>query len=256
MEHLFEKLRSPQIAEAVKADALLLIPVGQVEEHGPHLPLYADWLIASELSLAAARRLEDKLPALVMSGVLYGYSTVHLKRWAGTIRLRQETVRAVVLDLARSVIEMGFRKIVFVSGHGHHTGIMRTAVRSIWDEHNVDAAVVFPGAMAAPALEQFGKAGPGGSCHAGELETLLLLHLAPELVDMQSAPSGDRLKLDQRFGSAQVFWSTWNRQESASGAYGEPSFATAETGKAIFEAVTSRMAEFLEEYHSRCASAE
>ncbi|HOX38020.1 MAG TPA: creatininase family protein [Candidatus Brocadiia bacterium] len=254
MEHRFERLSSSQIGEAIREGAVILIPVGQVEEHGPHLPVHTDWLIADELSLEAARRLEGEIRVLAMTGIVYGYSTSHLAKWPGTIRLRQETVTAMGFDICRSLVEMGFRRIIFVSQHGHHYGLMRSLARRIWDEIETDVAVIFPAGMAEPSFKKMCRGGPGSSCHACELETSLMLHIAPELVDMEKAPRGDRLQ-PSAFGSSEVFWSTWNRQQSVSGAYGEPSFATVETGKVVFDAIVSRMAEFIREYNAKSPTA-
>ena len=144
---------------------------------------------------------------------------------------------------------MGFRKTAVVSTHGNHVAIARVAARMLADERGIGPGLFFPFRAASETLAEHGKAGPGGSCHAGEFETSVMLHLAPELVQMKLAPSGDALSASSPFPSDQAFVSTWTRQKSRSGIYGDPTPATAELGKLLFEKMVDKTADFIRYYH-------
>ena len=248
MSACFGDLRYPQLREAIDRNALVLLPVGQTEEHGPCLPVGTDAIIAEEVCRATADRLGD-VPCLAMEPIVYGYSGRVMSQWPGTIRLRMGTLMAVVRETAASLVEMGFRKIILVSTHGHHTGALRVVVRELADQCDVDVAVAFPAAMAAGKLEEISRSGPGASCHAGEFEASLMLHLRPELVDLTQATDRDVLKLNTEFSSGEAFWSTWRRQRTTTGAYGDPAQASAETGRALMDAMVERLAVFARQYY-------
>ena len=131
---LWAEATTEQIARAAAADAGLVAiqPIGAVEQHGPHLPLVTDALIAEAVAAAAAGRCDGPghwlLPTLS-----YGRSTEHLGR-AGTIALSAPTLLAVCLDLGRSLAASGVRKLVFVNGHGGQPSLLDVVARDIRDQ--------------------------------------------------------------------------------------------------------------------------
>ena len=190
----FSEISSPQIGEAVQQNALVLVPVGQTEQHGPHLPTGTDAIIADELSRRVAEALKDEIPVVVMDAVRYGYSVAAVSAWPGTIRLSPDTVNDTVRAVCRSLWDMGFRKIAVVSSHGNHPGLLEVVSRQLADELEVDVPVLDVGGLAAGALKQYAEGGEGASCHAGELETSVMLHLRPNLVRTDLYPDGDRVR--------------------------------------------------------------
>jgi len=247
MSILFGEQTSPALERHAEQNALILLPVGQTEEHGPHLPVHTDALIAREVAVAAGERMAQDTPTLVMETLSYGYSSSALKRWPGTIVLQPETVIDTLCEICASVIEMGFRRVAILSIHGNHAGIMRVAARKVADATGVYPAVVFPIALGMERFLEIAKAGTEGSCHAGELETAVMLHLAPDLVDLDKAAKPNPLRKPSRF-SGKVFWSTWGREKSEHGYYGDPTVASAETGEAAFRAMVEETAAFLREF--------
>ncbi|NOY80395.1 MAG: creatininase family protein [Kiritimatiellaeota bacterium] len=245
----FPELRSPEVRQAVDGEWLLVLPVGQTEEHGPHLPVGTDTVIVRRVCEAAIERLAGSPPACLMDAVSYGYSQRVLTSWPGTIVLRQEVVINVLCELIGSVADMGFRKIALVSGHGNHDGAVRVAARRAADACGIGPGVVFPHAFVSDLIRTQACAGIPGSCHAGEMETSVMLHLAPELVDLESAPAGDSLRQAAPFSSNQAFVSTWTRQKSSSGVYGDPTVATAAFGELLFERMVEKTAAFFRYYH-------
>ena len=245
----FGELRSPQVKAKAEAGAVIVLPVGQTEEHGPHLPVNTDAFIARRVCEEAVATLKGDPPAYLLDTICYGYSQKALKAWPGTFVIPQQTLIEAIKGIVVSLADMGFRKVAVVSTHGNHVGVLRVMAREVADECGVGPGLFFPCATVADVLEKQGKAGPGGSCHAGEMETSVMLHLAPELVDMSAAPAGDALTASSPYSSSAAFVSTWTRQRSRSGAYGDPTTATAELGKRVFEAMVAETAKFIRYYH-------
>lgn len=245
----FCELRHPQVREAADAGGLLALPIGQTEEHGPHLPINTDTLIVERVCAAAIDRLAGAPPAWLLDPICYGYSQKVLKKWPGTIVLPQRVVIDTLVSLVVSLVDSGFRKIALVSFHGNHDGIVRVAARQVADERGVGPGVCFPYALGADALRAHSVGGPSASCHAGEFETSLMLHLAPHLVDTNAFESTDRLTFESPWSSSQAFVSTWTRQKSRTGTYGDPTTASAELGRLCFEKMVEETAAFFRAYH-------
>lgn len=251
----FAKLTSPQLGELLKRRPLALLPVGQVEEHGPHLPLDTDAVIAERVTHAAAADLEA-LPAMVLPTLWAGYSGRELTHWPGTIRVRTRVFADLVSDVVQSLVAMGVSKIITVNGHGHHPALLEMVAREVADDTGVYIACVDVARMAAPAVARHRRSEPGGCIHACEFETALALYLGLP-VDMSQAPTEDhfRYRSDNVSGDGftpgkRVFWSTWGIQRSQSGAYGDPVLATAAMGEAVFQEAVSNLTAFCREYHA------
>ncbi|MFH0963058.1 MAG: creatininase family protein [Planctomycetota bacterium] len=245
MLYEFSSLRYPDLADLLKYNPLALLPVAQIEEHGPHLPLSADCLITVHVSRAAAEALPNEIPVLLLDLVPYGYSATTMTRWPGTIRISMETFHNYVFELCASLVDMGVRKLAVMSGHGHHNALVELVARRLADEKGIAPVVLFPHALAPDKIRAIAKSGPAGSCHAGEFETSLLLHLAPHLVDLSRAVDNPL----RNFPPKGVFWSTWERERTDSGLYGAPCAASAQTGKLFFDAVVSEAAAFLASFY-------
>jgi len=253
---LFGELSSPEIGEYAAKNALVLLPVGQIEEHGDHLPVNADTAIAESITRAAAERLEAELPVLVLPAVWAGYSGAELSKWPGTMRVRTRVIADYIYDIVSSLAEMGFRKIATINGHGHHPAILEMVAREIADATGVYMACVEAAKMAAPAVVENRTSEPGGCIHGGEFETSLMLYLGAR-VHMDRAHKDDIFTYhspnfpgDGFAGSKAAFWSTWGIQRSKTGIYGDPTVATAEFGEKVFETAVANLCDFLREYHA------
>ncbi len=252
---LFGELTSPEIGELVESNALVLLPVGQTEEHGNHLPVNADTVIAASITRAAAEQLADELAVVVMDPVWAGYSGAELAKWPGTIRVRTRVVADYLFDIIHSLTAMGFRKIATVNGHGHHPAILEMVAREIADATGVYIACIEAAKMAAPAVVEGRKSQPGGCIHGGEFETSLMLYLGAR-VQMDQAHSEDVFTYhsasfpgDGFAGFKAAFWSTWGIQRSQTGIYGDPTVASAEFGEKVFEIAVANLCDFLREFY-------
>ena len=250
----------PELKKAVKKNTLILLPLGQVEEHGEHLPVSTDYVIAQEVGARVAEAAAKKIPLLLMPTIWTGYSQAELAQWPGTIRLRTRTLMDLLFDVCASLIEMGFRKIVILNSHGHHPGIINVVLRELSDKYGVHvAAIANLPSMCKEEYAKIRKSAPGGSIHGGEWETSLMLALG-QPVKMSKATKKDIFKYSSPFvppdnfsGSKKVDWSTWAIQKSKTGIYGDPTAATRALGEAMIKAVVANAFKFLVEYYGhRC----
>ncbi|WP_293781404.1 creatininase family protein [uncultured Aeromicrobium sp.] len=221
-------------------------PVGAVEQHGPHLPLVTDALIADHTAAQALKLLDDPRFRLLPT-LAYGTSGEHIG-WPGTLSLSTATMMAVCRDVARSVATAGCPRLVFVNGHGGQVHLLDMVARDIRIETGLMVFTVTPSRLVPPS-----EAGVADrfDVHGGQEETSLMLHLRPDLVHRdQFAPGGqgaatafeklDVLTLENGVSPA---WVT--SDVSTNGVIGDPTAATPEIGRHLHELATSRLAEAL-----------
>lgn len=168
----------------VLPEALVVLPVGATEQHGPHLPTGADaWLVGTVADRAVDRAAEASSRPLVLAPALpFGASDHHL-RYGATLSLTQETLLAVLLELCRSVAVSGGRRLLLVNGHGGNRGCCQAAAAAAAARHELAVGYT-------DYWDLFGEPGtvpvPG---HAGRFETAMVRALHPELV--QPPPERD-----------------------------------------------------------------
>ncbi len=255
MSIYFAEQSWPRIDEYRKKNALVLLPFGTVEEHGRHLPVNTDVVIAEGVSRAVAEAVKNRVPVLVMPCVWSGYSVKKMTRWPGVIRVRSEVLLEVTFDIMASLVEMGFKKLMTINAHGMNPEIIKLAARRISDAYDVNVAATNCYSLAAEAMAKVRKSAIGGALHGGEFETSLMLYLT-DLVDMREATSGDIMRYHSEFhagdafgsAAAGVFLSTWHLQESTTGIYGDPTVATRETGEALMKGMVEKYVRLIDEY--------
>lgn len=200
---------------------MAIIPVGSIEEHGPHLPLAVDSMLAEALAVAIARR----LPALVLPPVAYGNSRA-LRGFAGTVWLSHDTLGRVIREISECLLDQGFGKIVVLNVHSGNVGL-RTAVRDL-NALGTDGWVFLVSPLDV-ARRELGSVieSVNDERHAGELETSLILHLAPELVDGTAVDCVPVAPADY-FDLSPI------KNVAPEGIWGRPSLATAKKGRLAF----------------------
>ncbi|MFF6992978.1 mycofactocin biosynthesis peptidyl-dipeptidase MftE [Streptomyces sp. NPDC010273] len=201
----------------VPSNALVLLPIGSTEQHGPHLPLDTDSVIAD----AVARRAAPSLPnALVAPALPYGASGEHAG-FPGTVSIGHEALRTVLVEAVRS-LSLWAGRIVLVNGHGGNATTLDTALRLLRSEgHDV--------AWIACAV-------PGGDAHAGRTETSMMVHLAPDRVRLEAAVVGDTRPLAALLPELMAHGV---RAVSPSGVLGDPTGATAAEGRRTTDAMVA-----------------
>jgi len=243
-----------ELEEYIKKDALILLPVGTIEEHGRHLPVETDARIAEEIARAVGKEMKDEVPLLVMPTVWSGYSPKEMTKWPGTMRLRTCTFTNMIYDICASIVEMGFRKIIMLDCHGQHAPMLNIVTKDIADNYGVYIAVTSPLVFSAKEFNEVRKSEKGGVLHAGEWETSLMLYFT-DIVKMEEATDEDVMRYHSKFvagdsasGGQKVVWSTWGLQKSKTGTYGDPTVASREMGEYILNAVLKNYREFILEY--------
>ncbi len=216
-------LASPQVA----AGDLLAVPLGATEQHGPHLPLGTDTMIATALARGLAR---DRDEITVAPALPYGASGEH-QALAGTLSVGAEALETVLVELGRSATET-FARVLLVSGHGGNAAGVRRAVRRLRDEgrdvRDWDPAATF-----------------AGDAHAGHVETSLVLALAPETVAMERAAPGNPAPLATLIGALRA---GGVHAVSDNGVLGDPTRATARAGSALLEDGVRALCGFVDDW--------
>ena len=241
-QHLDGTSTSPRVAESGMDTAIL--PIGSTEQHGPHLPLSTD----SQIAAAVARGVADRLGAFLLPTIEYGNSDVHAG-YRGTVSIQPETLQSLVLDIGRELQAQGFRRIIVLNTHGGNL-ILRIAVRELNRSGPAGYKVLLaqPTDLAAPTLRQI-IGTLEREVHAGELETSLLLHLAPEQVGRERPDS------DLEFG-ADLYNYTLTRYAVAQGVWGVSSQATAKKGALALEALIAATVAYAEHTFRQLADLE
>src|SRR5579862_2372066 len=195
----YEEFTWPEIREAVAQNRVCVLPVGTVEQHGPHLPLVTDVLTATEMSRRAIERMPEE--AVLMPSVYYSFNEHHMD-FPGTIAIEGPTIIRYVTDIGRSLAHHGFRKILLVNGHGSNVPFLDIAARNITNQTEAICAMVSWWKLVPKAVfeELRESEKPGGMAHGCELETSVLLHLRPDLVHM------DKAERDISFAPTEFFY--------------------------------------------------
>jgi mycofactocin precursor peptide peptidase len=209
--------------------ATLLVPVGSVEQHGPHLPLDTDTRVAEAVARGVAARLGAG--ALVAPAVAFGASGEH-EAFPGTVSLGTEALRAVLVELGRSAARWAHR-LVFVNGHGGNVEALRAAVQLL----RAEGRNARWWGCALPRESGFVQDG-----HAGRTETSLLLALAPDLVKLERAAPGNSTPLAELLPAMRAHGV---RAVSPNGVLGDPAGATEAEGHAMLVALVDACANAL-----------
>jgi creatinine amidohydrolase len=223
----------------VSRETLVVVPTGSMEQHGPHLPLITDSLLVTAVVEGAEKNIADWM--LMTPTVWLGCSYHHMP-FPGTVSASFEGYEQAVWDLLSSLTEHGFHKIFLVNGHGGNSSPHDVVLRK-WKHHNpahtvgsVDYYKLFPQSL----LDQNVRGPLKAVRHACEIETSLMLHLAPELVRLE-ASRDDGLRPEEPVSGV-----VWNYDElTEDGGFGYPTLATAELGQVLFESAVEKLTELL-----------
>ena len=226
---ILEYMTTEEVTKGLERTKTVVIPFGAIEEHGPHLPLCTDQLTIYEV----CREVCDKIPVFVAPRVYFGVCR-STAQFAGTMTISTTTLKALAQDLVSSLRAHGFRNFILASGHAGsaHMPVLREAGEWALAQYpEISVAVLsIVDLLNAEALKVVETR---GDLHAGEIETSLVMRLAPELVQGSAAAEFPRFPSLILARNAREWWKT--------GVWGDPSKASAEKGEALFSCMVDEM---------------
>ena len=223
--------------------AVVLLPLGAIEQHGPHLPLSVDWLGAEEIARRIAPYLTRRgwRPVLAPS-IPYGVSTLAIG-WSGTVSLSPATLRRLVVEIVGALAEHGFRRFVLTNYQADpdHLRVLGRIVRDLerGSRRQVLVAGFAPGApgdntMSNPRVRALMRSpAPAFEWHSGEVETAVMLSVAPRLVRREVARRLRPTRVDFSAALRRGIRSFRAMHPAGDGYFGSPALARAETGRRV-----------------------
>lgn len=242
----WDNLTSPELKKLAQQEAIVLIPVGSTEQHGPHLPVGTDNLLATHMAEFIASQLTKRgTPCIVTPSIAVANSTHHMN-FSGSMTLSPATYIAVLKDYCRSVAAHGFRKIFILNGHGGNIAPTQTAIIDINAE--LGFPVYFAGYSNGDSEAQRDiLESQSHMIHACECETSLMLSMDESLVDPMYKTTRGNFGYDfEPMDSGMVY--TFHRMEShtENGVMGNSYLATKEKGNSLKMRFAAGMVSLLE----------
>lgn len=233
----FDKLTWKEASAALTRGAVMILPIGSTEAHGPHLPLATDVIISEEMSRRAAQKLEaEGIAAFVLPPIAYSVTDFSAD-FAGTISITKETATALIRDICVSLYNQGARLVVVANSHlePEHIASINEAIEQV--KLRTTRTVAFPDKRrrrwAMMLTEEFRR----GDCHAGSYETSLILAARSDLVREQMRAKLKRVPIsiaEKIREGAQTF----NEAGGTEAYFGNPREASAEEGEASYAALS------------------
>jgi len=226
---IIEEMSTVAFQEGLKRSRTVIVPLGAVEEHGPHLPMNTDILHAYEI----AKKTSESIDVFVAPPIYFGVCR-STARFPGTIDIRPETLEMLIIDVVSALYRHGLRRFILYSGHAgmnHRASMLNSAdeLLALFDD------IVISSITDADLVDQkfFELVETAGDSHAGEIETSLVMSISPELV-------GDPPKADAPvFPRSMVVRDTRNFWKS--GVWGNPQKASVEKGDRMMEILVGNL---------------
>ena len=227
----------PDVGEYLEGESLALVPVGSTEQHGPHLPLSTDALIAEGFAREVARRTGFLCTSTINVGV-----SPHHRQFHGTMWVDGPAFRQYIETLTRNLAYHGIDRVIYVNAHGGNVPHLREVGRTLRDDETLYAIEwMWDEGITDLIEERFNSPGP----HGGPKETALIWHLAPELVktdQIEAARDGGLIEVDPSVGrkhGARIFYDAIENTEN--GVFGDQTDASPEVGAELFEAAATNL---------------
>ncbi|WP_019624313.1 creatininase family protein [Thioalkalivibrio thiocyanoxidans] len=236
----WQDLTTEAVADHARRDAVVVLPLAAIEQHGPHLPLDTDLRIGLGLLDAAAERLPNDLEPLVLPPMAIATSAEHT-RFAGTLSLTPETALAVLREIGGAVARAGFRRLVLANSHGGNTAIMELAALDLRQHHGLLATKHHYFLQPLPDTIEIPERERRHGLHGGLIETAMMRVLAPTLVRMDRAQDARSLGEDleatsQCLGPTGETAFAWLADDlHPDGVVGAADRATPELGRALID---------------------
>lgn len=249
-ERFLPRLSSPEIKALPKQDALVVLSIGAVEQHGAHMPVMTDSLIGEAVLTKTFEKLPVQSNVWMIPPISYGKSNEHLGH-AGTISLSATTLLSMLMDIAKSLKESGFRRLLLVNTHGGNKDLLLVAAREIRIATDLMVFFMAPGSESGAAdfiSEEEHKYG----IHAGEVETSLILAIKQDWVAqdklVKEIPNVQGYQFLTMEESIRFAWVMGDLSES--GISGDATKGTVEKGELLLEQMADKLAQALQEISS------
>lgn len=232
---IIENITMDEFKKHLKKTKTILVPFGTVEEHGNHLPLNTDTLIIYEV----LKRVVKKRKVFLAPPVFYGVCT-STSQHPGTIGITPETLRRLTYDIVRDAYRKGLRTFFLITGHGGglHSSALKEAAEILIEElKGLKIAVLCPYDILHKELSELAET--QNDSHAGEIETSLVLSLAPELVKGSSKEDYPKLPRPFVVKDKIRYW--------RSGVWGDPSKADREKGERVVKLIVNKIVDIIDQ---------
>lgn len=239
----WRKLRADELRERARQDAVVILPIASIEQHGPHLPVEVNSMLGEAVAARTAAKVAAAGDPILVLPVLWTGLSEHHMSFGGTITLDNAAFFAVVEGVVTSILRHGFKRIVLLNAHGGNENALRTLADDLTPKYR--AAIVqftYWYAAAVPIAKILET--QGGLSHACEAETSMMMALRPDLVAEDRIPlakANTTPDVGDLVGGGVYRWRSIGSR-SSSGVIGNPEAASAEKGERLLEAISDALA--------------
>lgn len=229
----------PQVQEAIEANSAVILPIGAIEAHGPHLPLETDIIISNAIASAAVEKLNRGGTRAVLAPAMPFSVTDFANEFPGTISLSKETASALLREVTQAFLRQGFKTICYANSHldPGHIRVLREVSEGFRNNTN-GVKVLFPDKRREPWLSKLTAEFRSGACHAGQYESSVVMAQNPELVQeeirKQLKPNLNSLSEKIKAGCK-----TFKESGGPQAYFGDPAAASAKEGRETIEVLSN-----------------
>jgi creatinine amidohydrolase len=245
---LWEELSWPKHEKMAESGATVVMPFAAIEQHGPHNPVAVDTCLATSV----CRKATDGLENVLLTPTMWAGLSPHHMEFPGTLTFSLETYISVIQDLVRSVARHGYKKVLLVNGHGGNVASLQAAALSLKHELGITIWMTTYFRLGDKIAGEVRHGEIGSMGHSGEFETSMMLHLRPDLVEMDKAEKQvwkrphALMTQDMHKGGLLNAPADFTRQTKPLGTSGDPTVATAENGAKFHEATAERLRDIIQ----------
>ncbi len=245
-KRLYIELTRDEVMQNINENSILCLPIGATEQHGPHLPLNTDTILAREFAERIVSMYYISYDLWLLPCLEYGLSPEH--KWScGTISLSIELFVKLLNELMSELITaQPARNVLIINGHGGNRGVLETLIQEFRNKYSVWIAVIHPSSLSRVKSES-----SLSEVHGGKSETSMILEFSPELVKTDSIPKSfeksDQIDVGKYILDRAVSW-PWNSNDNGiafDGIIGDASTASAELGKKIIDSTIKNSEEVI-----------
>ncbi|MGB8578338.1 MAG: creatininase family protein [Pseudolabrys sp.] len=246
------ELTFPDIPKRLNARSILCLPIGSIEQHGPHLPLNTDVVLAEEFTRRIIARWGETYDLWQLPTLAVSLAREH--QWApGTLSLSVETMKSLLCELAREITRsLQVRNLAIINGHGGNRGILEALAQDLRADFGLNICVLHPAAWV-----ESDPTATVPEIHAGKNETSMMLTIAPHLVrrehiaQLNTSSTGDAVRTTILDQAVTWPWTTRDQQIADMGVIGNPKAASAEFGERLLNQVAEKAGSVLKQLLDR-----